>query len=89
MQLRQSLGSRLNIIDVQYEAIKGDAIGAIEQVYRHAGRELTPQRRQAMLAWEARNPQHQRGSYSYKMEDYGLTREMIDAAFSEYNKEMF
>jgi hypothetical protein len=86
LQLRAAFGSRINILDVQYRPIKDNAIAVIRDVYRHAGRDLTPLREQAMLAWEARNPQHQRGGYSYKMEDYGLTRDMIDAAFIEYNR---
>ncbi len=84
LRVRDALGKRLNIIDVQYRAIKDDAMEVIGDVYRKAGRELTPQRRQAMLGWEAQNPQHQQGSYSYRLEDYGLTRAGIDSAFSDY-----
>ena len=81
---RQSLGSKIRLLDVSYDDVKNNALGVIERIYRHAGRELTPSRRQAMLAWEAKNPQHQQGGYSYTLQDYGLTPAEIDAAFAEY-----
>ena len=86
LQQRQSLGSKIQLMDVSYDDVKNNAIGAIARIYNLAGRELTPSRRQAMLAWEAKNPQHQQGGYSYKLEDYGLTREAISTAFSEYQQ---
>lgn len=55
----------------------------IGEIYRRAGRELTAQRQQAMRTWDKNNPQGQFGKYSYNPENYGLTREAIDRAFSD------
>ena len=84
MQLRESMGDELNILDIQYEEIRADAIGVIEKIYQHAERELTPERRQAMLDWEANHPQYARGKLGYKLEDYGFTRKDIDAECKAY-----
>ena len=84
MQLRESMGSELNILDIQYEEIRENAIGVIDKVYRHASRELTPDRKKSMLYWEAHHPQHARGKLSYQLEDYGLTCADIDRQCAAY-----
>ena len=84
LEQREALGTQLNIVDVTYEQIKDDPLTAIRRIYGRAGRELTPQREQAMLKWSADNPQGQFGSYSYSLENYGLTRADIDAAFGGF-----
>lgn len=86
LRLRDRMGARLNILDVRYEDVHDDALGVIRRIYEYAGRELSPHRERAMLEWEKAHPQHHAGSYSYRMEDYGLTKESIDAAFREYNE---
>ncbi len=84
MQLRESMSEKLNILDILYEDIRADAIGVIERIYQHAGRELMPRRKQAMLEWEANHPQHASGKISYVLEDYGFTRADIDAECEAY-----
>ena len=86
LRQRDAMGDRLQILDIQYEQTRDDPIGVIRQVYERAGRKLTQHRIDAMLAWEKVHPLHHAGSYTYRMEDYGLTPESIDAAFREYNE---
>jgi Sulfotransferase family len=86
LELRDRMGAQLNILDVYYDELKVDALGVIRKIYRHAGRELTPRREQVMRDWEQAHPLHYAGSYSYKIEDYGLTNDDIDQAFAGYNK---
>ena len=86
MKLRDSMGSRLNILDVQYEQVKDDSMKVVRRIYQHAGRELTPQREQAMRAWEAKHPQHAGGKPDYKLSYYGITNADIDSFFHEYNQ---
>ncbi len=85
LKQRDAMGDKLQILDVRYEQTRDDPIGVIRQIYERAGRELTQHRIDAMLSWEKAHPMHHAGSYSYRMEDYGLTPASIDAAFSEYN----
>lgn len=84
MLLRERMSDELDILDIQYEQICADAIAVIQRIYQHAGRDLTPERKWAMLTWEAGHPQHARGKISYRLEDYGFTREDIDAECQTY-----
>jgi len=77
MALRKSMGDKLDILDIQYEDIRADAMKVVGQIYAKAGREFSEERRQAMLDWEAGNLQHAKGRLEYRLEDYGVTREMI------------
>lgn len=89
LELRAALGDRFEVLDVQYEAIRSNSLGVIEQIYRRAGRDLSPVRREAMLRWEAGNPQHSAGKLSYRLEDYGLTRADIDECCGAYLQRFF
>ena len=82
-----SLGRQVKIHDVQYRSIKDDPIVVARDIYRHLGLEFSPVVEQAMRNWEARESAYGSfGHYSYTLEQYGLTREIIDSAFSEYNR---
>jgi hypothetical protein len=84
-RLRDTLGDRLQILDVQYEDVRSNAISVIEKIYHCANRELTPIRRRAMLDWEAAHPQHAAGKpKSYSLEYFGFTREEIDRECGAY-----
>lgn len=84
LELRDRLGARLRIFDVQYEQIRSDPLGVIGEIYRRAGRELDPERRKAMREWEAANPQHTAGKLDYRLEDYGFTRADVEACCRVY-----
>ena len=86
MKLRNSMGARLNILDVQYEQIKDDSMKVVKQIYQHAGRELMPQREQAMCGWESAHPQHAAGRPDYRLEDFGISHADIDSYFREYQQ---
>lgn len=71
-------------IDVSYSRICDDAMGVIEDIYECAGRELTPEAKDAMHKWELDHPQHAGGKFEYSLEQYGLTEDMINTAFKDY-----
>jgi hypothetical protein len=81
---RDALGSRIEIMDVQYDAIREDPLAVIGAIYERAGRDLTPRRAQAMRDWAAADVYGHFGQYSYTLEDYGLSRDVVDAAFGGY-----
>jgi hypothetical protein len=54
------------------------------RVYRFAGVELGPSARDRMIAWDLGNPQHKRGVHRYTLEQFGLSREIIDREFAGY-----
>ncbi len=84
LRWRDRVGDAANVYDVRYEQIRDDPLGVIGEIYRRAGRELTPQRKQAMLDWAANQTSHREGNY--KAEDYGLSDAVIDEAYREYNE---
>jgi hypothetical protein len=83
LKLRETLGDR--ILDIPYREVVSNPEDVVRRIYRHAGRELGADALAAMRSWDADHPRHHAGSYTYRMEDYGLTTRSIDDAFVEYN----
>ena len=83
---REALGARANVIDVRYDEVKDDVMAVLRRVYQRAGRELTPQCEQAMLAWEADNQPGKLGTYTYTLERYGLSPAIIEERFGGFDR---
>ena len=56
----------------------------IERVYDFAGIALSPQTREMIDRARDINVRNKFGVHNYRLEDFGLTREMVAAEFSEY-----
>lgn len=89
LQQLDALGSRIDLLDVQYERLRKDTFGVVQDIYQLTGRDLTPSREQAMREWEESDSHGEFGSYSYSLEQYGLTAADVDNAFAEYNRRYF
>jgi hypothetical protein len=74
------------IIDVRYDDINQNVFAVIREIYQRRRMNLDAQTEQKMRDWEARHPQHQFGKHTYSLERYGLTKEAIQSAFSDYIK---
>jgi hypothetical protein len=83
---RAELEDKHPFVDVSYREIVGDTMGAIERIFEAAGVEITDAGREAMLAWEADNPQNKFGKHSYDLEQVGLTEDEVRAGFTEYQE---
>jgi soluble cytochrome b562 len=70
--------------DVQFEEIMEDPFGLIARIYAHEGRELTPEIRQRMERFLAENRRDKHGRHRYVLEDFGLTKDAVRAAFQTY-----
>ena len=66
--------------------MRDDPFAVVGEAYRHLGRELTPAVEQAMRDWSEGDLYGSFGSYSYTLEQYGLTCKIIDDAFAEYRQ---
>jgi hypothetical protein len=75
------VGPRLRIVQATYTRCVNDAMGVAREVYDLAGLPWTVEAETAMRTWEQRNPRHKLGSYGYKLEDYGWSKERVEAAF--------
>ena len=84
LQKRDELPQENQIVDVAFRDICNDPIGVVRDIYGHQGKELSPEAEASMVAWERNNPQHKDGRFSYALEDYGMTRDRVEAAFGPY-----
>lgn len=89
LQQLDALGSSIKLLDVQYERFRHDAFGVVADIYHLMGRDLTPQREQAMRTWDENDSHGAFGSYEYSLEQYGLTPAAVDDAFAEYKRRYF
>lgn len=74
------------IIDVRYDDIRANIMPVIEEIFERHGSEISEQAKKAMLAWETDNEQGKHGRHSYALEEFDLTKEIVQTSFSEYIK---
>ena len=79
-------GNANRFVDVWFRDALKDPIAEIERAYGVFGIEFTPEARAGMEKWRTDNPRDKRPPHEYRLEDYGLTKEGIEAAFAEYRE---
>ena len=84
LETRDRLGLDDRIYDVPYEQIRSDPMPAVREIYRRAGHTLTPQSEALMAQYERDNEQGKHGAHTYSLEDYGLSKAIIDEHFGDY-----
>jgi Sulfotransferase family len=80
---RRQLGED-RIIDAYYDDICNRADNVIAEIYRAAGRKITPQASEAFHRYEANRPAGYFGKHHYSLERYNLDPEEVDELFSDY-----
>lgn len=83
MAVRDRLGPE-RVVDVQYDDTVNDPVGTVRRVYEHFGLERTPAVDEGVRAYLAENPRDKHGAHRYTLEEFGLDREEVDAAFAAY-----
>jgi hypothetical protein len=73
-------------IDVWYRDVARDPVRELRRVYQRIGRELTPEREQAMRRWAAANARENRPPHEYTLEQFGYTEDGIRQYFAEYRR---
>jgi hypothetical protein len=71
-------------LDVYYRDLVRDPVGQIARVYEFAGIPLTPDARRRIEQARSVNVRHKYGVHAYRLQDFGLTREMVAEEFAEY-----
>jgi hypothetical protein len=74
------------VVDVQYDDTVGDPVGTVRRVYEHFGLERTPAVDEGVRAYLAENPRDKHGAHRYTLEEFGLDRDEVDAAFAAYRE---
>jgi Arc/MetJ family transcription regulator len=72
------------VIDVQYDDTVNDPVETVSRVYDHFGLDRTPAVDDAVRAYLAENPRDKHGAHRYTLEEFGLDRDEVDAAFADY-----
>lgn len=79
-------GAEARFIDVAYQQMIRDPFVCVRAIYAARGEPFTAEAETAMRNWLAGNPQHKHGKHSYRLEDYGLSAEQVDARFARYKQ---
>lgn len=87
MQRTMEVRDRLpegRVVDVRYEDTVADPLGTTRRIYEHFGLDLTPSVEQGVRDYLAANPRDKHGAHRYTLEEFGLDRDEVDAAFAGY-----
>jgi hypothetical protein len=71
-------------LDLRFESIESDPLGAVERLYDFLGWPLTDVARAAMTRFLAANPKNKHGVHRYTLEQFGLSRDSEAARFRSY-----
>jgi Sulfotransferase family len=74
------------IVDVHHDEIAGDPLGVAERIHGCLGRPLAGAARDAIEAHARAHPKGEHGEHRYRLEDYGLTAEVVRRRFSAYQE---
>jgi hypothetical protein len=83
LAMREKLPPDL-FVDCSQQEFVDDPMHVVQKVYDAFGLELTVDSRAAMQAHVDANPKGKHGKHEYNLEEYGLTRELIDSRFAFY-----
>lgn len=74
----------LDFLDIRYAELVYDSERVIDAIYAHAGMVFPPEARAAIHLWEATHGHDGQRPPPYALEDFGLTRAMVDDKFANY-----
>jgi hypothetical protein len=85
MAVRDRLPSD-RVVDVMYEDTVAHPVETVEKVYAHLGLDYTPAVADGVRDYLAANPRDKHGTHTYTLEEFGLDRDEVDAAFASYRE---
>ena len=85
LEARQRWGED-RFLDVHYRDLVHNPMEQIERVYDFAGISLLPHTREKIDHARSVNVRNKFGIHNYRLGDFGLTREIVAAEFSEYRE---
>ncbi len=74
------------VVDVLYDDTVARPVETVERVYAHLGLDYTPAVAQGVVDYLAANPRDKHGTHTYTLEEFGLDRDEVDAAFAGYRE---
>jgi hypothetical protein len=73
-------------LDVSYYDLMADPMTQVQRIYDFIGRPLDQAVRARMEASRRANRQHKHGEHRYRLEDFGLARDRVEAGFAAYRE---
>jgi hypothetical protein len=70
--------------NVMFDTLVKDPIGTVRRVYEQFGYQYSDEMEAGMKRWLENNPQGKHGSHKYELEQFGLSKTVIDRIFGEY-----
>jgi sulfotransferase family protein len=83
MDFRDKFGED-RIVDVHYADMIRTPIEAMRKLYAALGDAFTPEAAAGMRKWLDDNPQNKFGKHEYKLAEFGLTAQQVEAMFERY-----
>lgn len=74
----------LPTMDVRYSELINSAESVVEKIYKHIDMPLSESARSMMQNWEKHNQQHKHGAHKYTLEEFSLSKQMIEESCREY-----
>lgn len=71
-------------LDIQYVDLVADPVGTARTVYERFALSWTPEVERRIRTMAAQNPAERFGRHQYALDDYGLTRQAVEARFARY-----
>lgn len=72
------------VVDVLFDDTVSRPVETVERVYAHLGLDYTPAVADGVRRYLDDNPRDKHGTHTYSLEEFGLDREEVDAAFEGY-----
>ena len=72
------------VIDVHYTDTVNDPVGTVGRIYEHFGLPMTAAAEEGVRRYLHDNPRDKHGTHRYSLDDFGLDRDEVDAAFASY-----
>lgn len=73
-----------DIYHVYYDDMIVDPVAQVRKIYGWLGREWTTDIETGMQEWLRNNPQNKHGKHRYSLEDWGLSKQLLEPYFSDY-----
>ncbi len=83
LKIRQRLPN-LKILDIHYDEVTGSSDDLATKIYNFCGLPVRDETCQNIRNWEAANPIHKFGAFTYDQADYQLTPALINEHFAAY-----
>jgi hypothetical protein len=84
--IAEEASGRSRLVHVDYYELVDDPAAVMPSVFERVGLEWTGEVDERVRTWREENPKGKRGTHEYRLDDYGLDRDAVTAAFAAYTE---